>query len=106
MRDMPSGYADATAKSRRLATLRVLRECHGAANESMLRTSLHQLGFRGRFVSEDALGEDARVLAEARLVKQDFYQGRVMLLEITRRGLAFLNREIDPVPGVEYPDVA
>lgn len=106
MSDMPTGYADATAKSRRLATLRVLRECHGAANESMLRTSLFQLGFRGLFISENALAEDVRVLTEARLVKQDYYQGRVMSLEITARGLAFLLRQVEPIPGVEYPDIA
>lgn len=102
----PTGYADDTARSRRLATLRVLRENEGAANESLLRTCLHQLGFRGRFVTAEALTGDQAMLSAAGFVTVEYYMGRVRTLVITPRGLLFLKRQIDPIPGIDYPDVA
>lgn len=106
MIDQPAGYADDIAKSRRLATLRVLYENEGSANESVLRVALHQLGFRGRFQTDEALAGDLAVLKAAHLVAEEFYQGKVLTLVITKRGIAFLARRLDPIPGIEYPDVA
>ena len=97
-------YVDDTTGSRRLATLRVLKENEGAANESLLRRALHQLGFRGRFQSDDALKGDARMLESAGLVDIAYYEGRVRTLEITDRGRSYLKRHVDPVPGIEYPE--
>ncbi|CAA0129555.1 Uncharacterised protein [Starkeya nomas] len=106
MSNLPETYADDTAKSRRLATLRVLYENEGSANESLLRVALHQLGFRGRHQSVEALAGDLKVLLAARLIQEEFYKGKVQTLVITDRGVAFLQRRIEPVPGIEYPDVA
>lgn len=100
-----SDYVDDVTRSRRLATLRVVRENEGAVNESVLRRSLHILGFRGRNQSDDALAGDADMLAGAGLVTVVYYEGRVRTLEITRRGMSFLERRIDPVPGIDYPEV-
>ena len=99
-----SDFVDDIAKSRRLATLRVLEENEGAANESVLRRALHLLGFRGRQQTDEALKDDARMLEAAGLVDIDHYDGRVRTLEITRRGRSFLKRHIDLVPGIEYPE--
>ncbi|CAA0130473.1 Uncharacterised protein [Starkeya nomas] len=106
MSNLPETYADDTAKSRRLATLRVLYENEGSANESLLRVALHQLGFRGRFQTEEALAGDIAVLKAELLIEEDSYQGKVRTLVITKRGVAFLQRRIEPVDGIEYPDVA
>lgn len=105
MSDHPTGYADETTRSRRLATLRVLKENEGAANESVLRTALHQLGFRGRLAGDDALRADAGMLEAAGLVTIEYYLGTVMTLSITRRGLAYLERRVDPIPGIAYPGI-
>jgi hypothetical protein len=40
------------------------------------------------------------------LVTTEYYEGRVRTLVITKRGMAFLGRRVDPVPGIDYPDVA
>lgn len=104
--DEPHGYSSDVAKSRRLASLRVLRENEGSANESLLRVALHQLGFRGRQASDDELRIDADVLAGAGLVTIEYYRGSVRTLTLTKSGLAFLERRGQPVPGIQYPDVA
>lgn len=106
MTDMPEGYADEIMKSRRLAILRVLKENEGSANESVLRVALHQLGFRGRNATDEAIRADAEFLYAAGLANQEFYRGSVLTLSLTRRGVAFLSRRVDPVPGVSYPEVA
>ncbi|WP_127088339.1 hypothetical protein [Aquabacter cavernae] len=99
-------YVDHVTKSRRLATLRVVRENEGSANESVLRVCLHQLGFRGRNASDEGLHSDALALQAAGLATVEYYQGKVRTLTITLRGVSYLERRVDPVDGVEYPDVA
>jgi G:T-mismatch repair DNA endonuclease (very short patch repair protein) len=99
-----SDYVDDTTKSRRLATLRAVRENEGAINESLLRKALHMLGFRGRFQGDDALAGDAEMMGQAGLVRIVYYEGRVRTLEITKRGRSYLERHIDPIPGIDYPE--
>ena len=97
-------FVDDNTQSRRLATLRVVRENEGAANESVLRRALDLLGFRGRLQSDEGLRGDAEMLERAGLAAILYYDGRVRTLEITDRGRSFLKRHIDPVPGIEYPE--
>lgn len=97
-------YIDDVTRSRRLATLRVTLENEGAVNESVLRRSLHVLGFRGRLQGDEALDGDAAMLKAAGLVGIVYYEGRVRTLEITDRGRSFLKRFIDPIPGIDYPE--
>ena len=97
-------YVDDVTKSRRLATLRVTLENEGAVNESVLRRSLHVLGFRGRLQGEDALDGDAQMMKATGLVGIVYYEDRVQTLEITDRGRAYLKRHIDPIPGIDYPE--
>lgn len=103
---IPDDFADTTTQSRRLAILRVLRENEGAANESLLRVSLHQLGFRGLLATEEAIRDDGRWLAERHLVTVELYKDRVITLAVTDRGLAFLRRGIPPISGIQFPDEA
>ncbi len=100
-----SDYVDDITKSRRLATLRAVLENEGAMNESVLRRSLHLLGFRGRLQTDEALHSDAEMLKKAGLVGIVYYEGRVRTLEITDRGRHYLKRHIDPIPGIDYPEV-
>lgn len=97
-------FVDEITRSRRLATLRVTLENEGAVNESVLRRSLHLLGFRGRLQTDEALRGDAGMLEKAGLVTTVYYDGRVRTLEITDRGRSFLKRHVDPVPGIDYPE--
>lgn len=99
-------FVDHVTRSRRLATLRVLRENEGSANESLLRVCLHQLGFRGRNATDEALHKDALFLQGAGFVSIGYYGGRVRTQTLEARGLAYLERRVDPIDGIEYPDVA
>lgn len=97
-------YADDVTKSRRLAMLRVVRENEGAANRSLVRASLNQLGFRGRLATDEALDGDIDLLTRSGLIKVEWYRGSVQTLVILPRGSSFLRREVDPLPGIDYPD--
>lgn len=96
-------FADHVTKSRRLALLRVLVENDGSANESVARTALAALGFAGRLGTFEAVREDIKFLAQCGLVKEDWYGGRVLVASITKRGVAYTLREVDPIEGVDYP---
>ncbi len=102
MSDNGDNYATDQMKSRRLATLRLLVENDGGGNESTIKVGLVRLGFRGRLVADGVIREDLRHLEAHDLVRIDLYQG-VMVAELTRRGAAYLAREIDPVAGIQYP---
>jgi len=89
--------------SRRLALLRLLVENGGGANESVLKTGLMALRFQGPTAGDTRA--DLLFLEERGLVKTDYYLDRVFLADITRRGLAYLARELPAIEGVEYPDM-
>lgn len=108
MSAFPEGAVDKVTQSRRLAILRVLRENEGAANESLLRAFLHGLGFRGRLVTGEALHGDGVYMEQVGFVRILHHHGGdsvVRTLEITAAGKAFLRRQAEPVPGIEFPDV-
>ena len=98
-------FAAVNAASRRLAILRVLTENEGSANESVLRTMLEALGFRGRLATVEAVREDLELLCQAGLIVQDWYMGKVLIGTITKRGVAYLARQVEPIDGIEYPSM-
>lgn len=102
----PTTFADDISQSRRLATLRVLHENEGSANDSVLRAALRQLGFRGLLQSDEAIAGDRAFLLAAELAELEVYREKVTSLVITKKGLAFLRRHIPPIAGIEYPDIA
>ena len=97
-------FKDATDASRRLALLRLLVEGGGGANESILATGLKALRFQGPAMG-DGVRADLKFLAERDLVQTELFQDRVMVADITRRGTAYLAREIAEIDGVEYPAI-
>ena len=101
---VPADFADDATKSRRLALVRVVLENEGAANVSLIKVALNQLGFRGRLATEDAIAGDVDMLKAVGLVTDEWYRGIVRTVVITKRGQAFLRREVDPLPGIDYPD--
>lgn len=105
MRRIVSGYVDDVTLSRRLSTLMVLQSNEGSAGDDLLRVCLRQLGYRGRNASDEALASDALALEAAGLVRI-VYCLSCRTLDLTARGLAYLDRRIDPIPGIAYPDIA
>lgn len=95
----------AVAASRRLAILRLLAESEGSANESVIRTGLGMLGFRGRTATEADVRADLNLLRDAGLVDHEWFGGRVLVAAITKRGAGYLRREVAPIEGVEQPSL-
>ncbi|WP_372069698.1 hypothetical protein P7L75_09390 [Tistrella mobilis] len=98
-----TGFASAVAGSRRLAMLRALIEAEGTANESVIKTCLQSLGFGGRQLGD--IRSDLDHLERAGMVRTSWYEGRVMVAAITARGVAYTRREVEPVPGIDYPSI-
>lgn len=98
-----SSYAEVLAADRRLVILRLLVEARGESGESALEKGLHMLGHRTG-VTRDSLRADLRWLADCDLVVTEFYQGRVMIAKITRRGVACASGHIK-VEGVAEPSI-
>ncbi|SON55803.1 hypothetical protein HDIA_2262 [Hartmannibacter diazotrophicus] len=100
-------FAEDMAASRRLAILRFLREAGGSANESILKTMLAGIRIKGPLLG-DGVRSDLKFLAEHDLVVAEMYaggDGGVMGADITKRGMAYLAREIEAIAGVKLPDM-
>jgi len=98
-------FAEANTRSRRLAILRLLAESEGTANESVIKTGLGMLGFAGRMATADAVRTDLDFLKDCGLVIHTWYDGRVLVVTLTRRGEDYLRREVEPIDGIDYPRV-
>jgi hypothetical protein len=96
-------FQEANTRSRRLATLRLLAESDGRANESVIKSGLHLLGFAGRLATAEAVRSDLEMLRDCGLVTHEWFGGKVLVAILTRRGEDYLNREADPIEGIEYP---
>lgn len=78
-------YQEHLDADRRLAILRLLNEMHGAANESVLETALRALGHRAG-LTRDAVRADFRWLEERGLVSLEWFQDKVAVATLKRRG--------------------
>ena len=96
-----NGYADLLRADRRLAILRLLVEAGGEAGESVLEKGLHMLGHRTG-VDRDQVRRDLKDLVELDCVEVEFFQDKVMVGAITRRGVSVANGVIK-VEGVAAP---
>jgi len=96
-------FAEAIAKSRRLAVLRLVAEAEGSTNESVVKTGLGALGFVGRQATAEAVRSDLDFLKDCGLLVHTWYDGRVLVVTLTRRGEDYLHREAEPIDGIDYP---
>ena len=83
-----SGYKEFVARDRRLAMLRLLIECDGRANESVLEQGLAQLGFSVGF-DRALLRADLDFLKERDLVRVEWFQDKIAVAHIRKRGDEF-----------------
>lgn len=95
------GYAEVLAADRRLALLRLLVEAGGEAGESVLEKGLHMLGHRAG-VDRDQVRQDLRDLEDRDCLVIEFFEDKVMIAAITRRGVSAANGVIE-VKGVAKP---
>lgn len=91
------------AEDRRLCILRLLVEAKGSTNDSNLEVGLHALGHR-RGITREVIRADLRWLADADLVTTELVMTKVVVAEITRRGLNVANGD-ETVPGVKQPSI-
>lgn len=98
-----STFLDHMAADRRLVILRLLIEARGEAGESVLEKGLHMLGHRAG-VTRDQVRADLRYLAERDAIVIEFFQDKVMIAAITRRGADCANGHV-VIDGVAQPAI-
>lgn len=98
-----NSFAEHMAADRRLVLLRLLVEARGEAGESVLEKGLHLLGHRTN-VTRELVREDLRFLADCDCVQIEYFQGKVMIARITRRGVDCTKGAIE-IPGVAQPSI-
>jgi hypothetical protein len=96
-------FADALAQDRRLALLRLIGEAGGTANESVLRQGLEMLGHTAG-VTYQTVREELRVLEDAGCVRLEWFNDKVAVARITKRGADCAAGQIK-VEGVKRPSL-
>lgn len=98
-----NGYPEFVAQDRRLALLRLLVDCNGKANESVLEQGLAQLGFRVGF-DRALLRADFDFLKERDLIRVEWFKDKIAVAIIKKRGVAVANGEVR-VEGIKPPSI-
>lgn len=94
-------FSEALAQDRRLAALKLIGEAGGSANESVLRQGLEMLGHMAG-MNYQTVREDLRFLEDAGCVKVEWFEDRVAIAKITKRGVDCAAGQIR-VEGVKRP---
>ncbi|CAN5611397.1 hypothetical protein BH10PSE5_BH10PSE5_01370 [soil metagenome] len=94
---------DAMIADRRLALLRLLVEAGGQCGESSLEKALKALGF-GTMLDRDQVRSDLKHLKETDCVELEYFEGRIMVAAITKRGVSAQAGNIE-IPGVSAPSM-
>ena len=90
---------------RRLVILRLLKEAGGEANESTLKTGLHEWKHLERAgVTREKVRQYLHELEDADCITTELLDGRIMAAKISRRGLNALSGA-ELVPGVKRPSL-
>lgn len=92
-------FQNVITENRRLAILRILNDVGGSANDSILHTSLEQLGFRR--LSRDTVKDDVTFLHERTCVSIEWLS-HIMVASITARGVEVANG-MQRVEGITVP---
>jgi len=100
---MTKKYEEFMTEDRRLVLLRVL---HGAvgntANEAVLETASQNIG---HVATRTAIREDLAFLQERGLVKIEWYEDKVMVATLTRRG-QYVAEGMEVVDGICKPSLS
>lgn len=96
-------YAQILAEDRRLAILRLLIEANGSTNESVLKTGLMALGHHAGLTREAVRG-DVRFLADRGLVREEWFEDKVLVAHIQRRGVEVAEGNVH-VEGIKRPSI-
>jgi DNA-binding MarR family transcriptional regulator len=96
-------YAERKAADRRLNLLELLVVAGGSANEGVLEQGLIDLGERVG-VDQNEVRRLLGGLSQGGLIETEFFQDRVMVARITRRGVAVSEGRIT-VDGVSRPQL-
>ncbi len=98
-----SEFQEFVIQDRRLVILRLLEQCGGEANESVLNDGCHALG-HARGVTRDVTREDLAWLKECGLVVTEWYGEKIVVAKITRRGVDVARGDV-VVKGVKRPSI-
>jgi hypothetical protein len=79
-------FSEALAQDRRLAMLRLINEAGGSANESVLRQGLEMLGHMAGLTYQ-VVRDDMRFLEEAGCVRLEWFEDKISVARITKRGV-------------------
>lgn len=96
-------FAQKIAEDRRLSILRLLLEAGGSANESILRDGLELLGLSAG-LTRDAVRADLAFLDERGLVRQEWFQDKLIVAHIRKRGVEVAQGK-ERVEGISAPSI-
>lgn len=96
-------FADVVAADRRLIILRLLVENEGAASESVIERGLLDIGER-KGIDREVVKQLIRDLAEKDCVKTTLYRDKLLIADITTRGVAVAAGRIT-VDGIAKPSL-
>lgn len=94
-------FEEYLAEDRRLCILKLLTECGGEANESVLHMGLEALGHTRQ--PRHKIREDLRFLVDLGLCTENWYKD-VLVCSITKRGVETAEGRIT-IPGVKSPSI-
>lgn len=96
-----NGFLKHMTEDRRLCILRLLKECGGSANDSILHNGLEHLGHRRN--PRSLIIEDLRFLVANGMIKEEWFSD-VMVCTITLRGVEVAEGRII-AEGVKRPSL-
>lgn len=96
-------FQEFVTEDRRLVILRLLVECGGELNESVIHEGCRSAG-HSHGVTRDLIREDIGWLKERDLIHTEFFAETVTVAKITRRGVDVANGDLH-VDGVKRPSM-
>jgi hypothetical protein len=96
-------FAETLAQDRRLALLKLISEAGGSANESVLRQGLFMLGHTAG-ITYQTVREEMRFLEDAGCVRLEWFDDKVAVARITKRGMDCVAGQIT-IEGVKKPSL-
>jgi hypothetical protein len=96
-------YERTLAEHRRITILRLLHDGGGAANESILKDGLEDLGLEAG-LTRAVVREDLKFLEVCGAIRQEWFGDKLVVAHITERGVDIAKGRI-MVEGIKRPSV-